>query len=140
MKNFVRTPTFAVDGHMTLMDPWRGQKSLSSDSGMKVSMTCGGEGMEGTCDIDWAEELFFWKRSFGSKFGECRKYKKSWECVSKNVVRTPTFAVDGHMTLMDPCRGKKSLSSDGGMKVSMTCDQLGRGTSFLKKEFWVQVW
>ena len=53
------TPTFAVDGHMTLMDPWRGKKSLSPDGGMKVSMTCGSERMEGTCDINWAEELFF---------------------------------------------------------------------------------
>ena len=53
------TPTFAVDGHMTLMDPWRGKKSLSSDGGVKVSMTCGGEGMEGTYNINWAEELFF---------------------------------------------------------------------------------
>ena len=36
------TPTFAVDGHMTL-----------PDGGVKVStMTCGGEGMEGTCDIN----------------------------------------------------------------------------------------
>ena len=73
-----------------------------------MSMTCGGEGMEETCSINWAEELFFWKRYFGSKFGECRKYKKSWEYVLKNVVWTPTFAVDGHMTLMDPWRGKKS--------------------------------
>ena len=64
---------------------------------------------------------FFLKRYFGSKFGECRKYKKSWECVLKNVVWTPTFAVDGHMTLIDPWRGKKSLSPDGGVKVSMTC-------------------
>ena len=55
----MQTPTFAVDGHMTLMDPWRGKKSLSPDGGVKVSMTCGGEGMEGTCDINWAEELFF---------------------------------------------------------------------------------
>ena len=53
------TPTFAVDGHMTLIDPWRGKKSLSPDGGVKVSMTCGGEGMEGTYNINWAEELFF---------------------------------------------------------------------------------
>ena len=108
----MRTPTLAVDGHMTLMDPWRGKKSVSPDGGVKVSMTYGGEGMEGTCGINWAEELFVLKRYFGSKFGECRKCKKSWECVLKNVMRTPTFAVDGHMTL-NPWRGKKSVSSDG---------------------------
>ena len=67
----MRTPTFAVDGHMTLMDPWRGKKSVNPDGGVKVSMTCGGEGMEGTCGINWAEELFVLKRYFGSKFGEC---------------------------------------------------------------------
>ena len=55
----MRTPTFAVDGHMTLMDPWLGKKSLSPDDGMKVSMTCGSERMEGTYNINWAEELFF---------------------------------------------------------------------------------
>ena len=33
---------------------------------------------------------------------------------------TPTLAVDDHMTLMDPC-GKKSVSPDGGVEVSMTC-------------------
>ena len=60
--------------------------------------------------------FFVLKRYFGSKFGECRKYKKSWECVLKNVVRTPTFAVDGHMTLIDPWRGKKSVSPDGGVE------------------------
>ena len=79
-------------------------------------MTCGGEGMEGTCGINWAEELFVLKRYFGSKFGECRKRKKSWECVLKNVMQTPTFAVDGHMTLIDPWRGKKSVSPDGGVR------------------------
>ena len=55
------TPTFAVDGHMTLIDPWRGKKSLSPDGGVKVSMTCGGEGMEGTYNINWAEGTFFEK-------------------------------------------------------------------------------
>ena len=53
------TPTFAVDGHMTLIDPWRGKKSLSPDGGVKVSMTCGDEGIEGTYNINWTEELFF---------------------------------------------------------------------------------
>ena len=113
----MQTPTFAVDGHMTLIDTWRGKKSVSPDGGVEVSMTCGGEGMEGTYGINWAEELFVLKRYFGSKFGECRKYKKSWECVLKNVMRTPTFAVDGHMTLIDPWRGKKSVSPDGGVEV-----------------------
>ena len=55
----MRTPTLAVDGHMALMDLWRGKKSLSPDGGVKVSMTCGGEGMGGTCGINCAEELFF---------------------------------------------------------------------------------
>ena len=85
-----------------------------------------------------------------SKFGECRKYKKSWGCVLKNVVRIPTFAVDGHMTLMDPWRSKKSVSPDGGVKVSMTCGGEGmEGTCdinwaeelfVLKRVFWIQVW
>ena len=52
-------PTFAVDGHMTLMDPWRGKKSVSPDGGVEVSMTGGGEGMGGAYGINWAEELFF---------------------------------------------------------------------------------
>ena len=77
------------------------------------------------------------KRYFGSKFGECRKYKKSWERVLKNVVWTPTFAVDGHMTLMDPWRGKKSLNPDGGVK--MTCDIDWAEELFFEKVFWVQV-
>ena len=84
----MRTPTFAVDGHMT----WRSKKSVNPDGGVEVSMTC--DGVERT--------------------------KKSWECVLKNVMRTPTLAVDDHMTLMDPC-GKKSVSPDGGVEVSMTC-------------------
>ena len=54
-------PTFAVDGHMTLMDPWRGKKSVNPDGGVEVSMSGGGEGMGGACGIDWAEELFFEK-------------------------------------------------------------------------------
>ena len=49
MKNVIRTPTFAVDGHMILMDPWRGKKGVSPDGGVEVSMTCGGGGMGGAC-------------------------------------------------------------------------------------------
>ena len=67
-------PTFAVDGHMTLIDPWRGKKSVSPDGGVKVSMTCGGGGMEGACGINCAEELFVLKRYF-IEFVECRKKK-----------------------------------------------------------------
>ena len=72
----MHTPTFAVDGHMTLMDPWRGKKSVSPDGGVKVSMTCGGEGMEGTCGINWVEELFVLKRYFGCKLVNVESAKK----------------------------------------------------------------
>ena len=71
LKNVMQTPTFAVYGHMTLMDPWGGKKSVSPDGGVKVSMKCGGGGMEGAFGINRAEELFVLKRYFGSKFGEC---------------------------------------------------------------------